>query len=150
MAMSKLEDTIVARLERLRDDIRARMEEERENATGRTSESFEVEIDGDKFRLVGGGGAAAPVSTLEIGFKPHWVPIAALIEWAEAKANRYGVEMPNPWAVQKVLAKEGPKRLHQPVDIYSTLVEECAEDIRRLVGAHVNDMIRTNLKTIYG
>jgi len=78
------------------------------------------------------------------------VPLSALIEWAEAKSSRYGVEMPNPWAVQKAIAVNGPQRLRAPVDIYSTLVEECAEDINRLVGAHVNDMIRTNLQTIYG
>jgi hypothetical protein len=126
------------------------MEETRENATGRTSESFDIEIEGDHFRLVGGGDGAAPVSTLEVGFAPHWVPISALIEWAEAKSSRYGVEMPNPWAVQKAIAVNGPQRLSAPVDIYSTLVEECAEDINRLVGAHVNDMIRTNLQTIYG
>lgn len=148
--MSTLEDIIVARLERLRDDIRARMEETMENATGRTSDSFDIEIDVNRFRLVGGGDGAAPVGTLEVGFAPHWVPISALIEWAEAKASRYGVEMPNPWAVQKSIAANGPKRLHEPVDIYSTLVEECAEDINRLVGAHINEIIKTNISTIYG
>ena len=148
--MSTIEEIVVARLERLRDDIRARMEETRENATGRTSESFDIEIDGDRFRLVGGGDGAAPVGTLEVGFRPHWVPIAALIEWAEAKTSRYGGEMPNPWAVQKSIAANGPKRLHEPVDIYSTLVEECAEDISRLAGVHINETIKTNVKAIYG
>ena len=144
-----LTEIVTERLERLRLDIIARMDTEHEQATGRTAESFEVVVDGDRVALYGGGEGASPLAILEVGRRPGAVPITPLIEWAKAKEARYGVTV-NPWAVRAKIMKEGTDRYHEPVDIYSSLVLEAAEDIEKLVTAHVVDTIKTHIQQIYG
>ena len=146
-------ETIVERLERLREDILAATEAHKENATGRTSESIRVEVEGDVYRLVAGGDGmdTAPIETLEIGSPSGtFVPIDKLEEWAIAKAQRYGTPMPDPYAVQKKILREGTERHTHPVDIYSLAVEVCAEEIEREFEAKITEVTQTHINEIYG
>lgn len=146
-------ETIVERLERLREDILAAMEAHKENATGRTAESIRVEVDGDIYRLVAGGDGleTAPIETLEIGSPPKtYVPIDKLEEWAIAKAQRYGTPMPDPWAVQNKILRAGTDRHNRPVDVYSTAVEVCAEEIEREFESKITEIVETHIQEIYG
>lgn len=146
-----LNEAIIARLERLKTDIQNRLEDFKENATGRTSDSIRVEVDGNVFRLVAGGQDTAPIATLETGNPPRtYVSIDKLEEWAIAKHQRYGTPIPNPYAVQKAIWEHGTIRYTNPRDIYSTLVEECAEELQDVLKVIVTDIVKSNLEEIYG
>lgn len=161
--MSELEDIIIQRLERLRTDIVARIESEGITASGRTQRSLAVIPYSGGVMLAAQAGNRAPLKTLEVGRPAGNVPGGfvttkkgvrdvsktfkyILILWARDKGFDLG------WGGATMLgrriAERGTLRNTNNVDVYSTLVQEAAKDIRGLmmdnITSRVSETINTN------
>lgn len=155
----QLDNIIVARLEKLRDDIVARIEQNGITASGRTQRSIVVERHTDGARVVALAGNRAPVQTLEIGRPAGNVPggfrttkagvrdvsntfKAILVEWAANKG--FQLSWGGATMLGRRIAAQGTIRHRQPVDVYSTLVNEAAADIREAINNVVIAQIKSN------
>lgn len=153
-----LESEILNILQNAEQRIRANMEQAGENASHRTERSLRVEQDAQHISLVIGGEHTAPLDTLEIGRPAGNVPggfvglaktgkfagkpdvsntfKAILVQWAKDKGIAdFG------WAqatgLGRKIAYEGTVRHSQPVDIYSTIVNETVQELENIVGLHI-------------
>lgn len=144
-----LSEEIVKRLEQLRQEIRENMERADENASGRTSASFAVESEKTKARLVGGGKDCAPLSTLEVGARPHWAPIAQLYQWSIDKGLQFATESDRlsfSYALRWKIAKKGTNRYIKNVDIYTSAVDRAIVDILEIAKVAVTEKLQNELK----
>ena len=139
---------IELRLRILADDIKRRLQDKGINATGRTSEGFVVKSEVGKVSLVLSGDNVAPLATLEIGSRPHFVPIAPLTEWAFAKFHVEEKEARSiAYAVRTKIARDGTNRHNTHEDVYSTLVKEAAEDIKQMIVSDIRSGLTSEIKT---
>lgn len=157
-----MKNEIVAILEKAKEDIQARMASEGINASGRSSRSFRVEQYETGVRLVYGNPDTAPLSTLEIGRPAGNVPggfrmtrngtldvsntfKAILIQWAKDKGIAdFG------WGRATMLgrriAEQGTLRHMQPVDVYTSIVMDAANHVKRGAVAIVTGYIHEQLR----
>lgn len=146
-----LDQSILQILTNTQTKIRANMQAAGINASGRTSASIQVRKTADGYALVGGGGKAAPLQTLEIGRPPGKIPYnfaEILKEWANAK----GLDI-NPWAVAMTIKHYGTERWRDPSkrrDIYSTPSRQAAEELQSTISGvlftEIRQIIQSNFK----
>lgn len=159
--MADVRSAIVQSLTNAQSSIRANMESEHVNASGRTSKSLRVEDRGDRIVLVIGGsqfGRTAPLETLEIGSKPaprgDWFK-SVIFQWTKDK----GMSFPDDdkweshrWAVSTIIARNieefGTERHRNPINVYTSVVEQTKRDIQSLIYGDFREMIRTQIKSI--
>lgn len=133
-------DEVFNILQMMRERIANNLDAFRITATGRTRDSLKVERYDEGCRLIADG-TGAPIETTEVGSPPHWVPIAALKEWADARWHRYG-EMHNPYAVQRSIAKNGTQRFRSPRgDVYTQVVEEMMPELEKALHGGTSEII---------
>lgn len=153
-----LEQNILRILQAAEQKIRANMEAKNINASHRTEKSLRTEKMPNGFRLVIGGEHTAPLTTLEIGRPAGGVPggfrftkdgtrdvsntfKAILVQWAKDKGIAdFG------WGQATVLgrriAEKGTQRHSQPVDVYSTIVNDAVKELNDIIGLHVSGAIK--------
>ena len=157
--MDNLEQIVKRRLEQLGAEIVGNIEQKGITASGRTQRSIVVESYAGGIRLVALAGDRAPIDTLEIGRPAGNVPgefrttkagvrdvsntfKAILIRWANDKGFQLG------WGGATMLgrriAAEGTMRHKQHEDVYSTAVEQAAQDISSMTLAYVSRQIASN------
>lgn len=97
------------------------------NASGRSSDSFKVERDRDKVRLVYRGDDVAPLFSIQEG-TTGIAPISVLERWLSEK----GLNL-NPWAVRTNIKKRGgTERRVTPQDwVIQPAIDEAMESLRR-------------------
>lgn len=139
--------------------IRENMASKNVNASGRTSASMRVEDRGDSIVLVMGGdrskyGRTAPLDTLEIGSRKgvrgRWfIPI--IHDWTIDKGMTFESDS-HRWAVSTIIARKieenGTERSRNPIDVYSSVVQETKDNIRSLIAGDFRSMISTMINTI--
>lgn len=156
-----MKSDIVVILEKAKAEIQARMASEGINASGRSSASFVVvEYDGGVM-LKYGGPNTAPLATLEVGRPGGNVPggfrmtkngtldvsntfKAILVQWAKDKGIAdFG------WGRATMLgrriAAQGTLRHSQPVDVYTTIIEDVAAKVKLDVTARVVQQVKSQL-----
>lgn len=145
-----LTDKVTARLEQLKNDIVSAIQSNGITASGRTQRSIEVEQYEGGVRLVAKAGDRAPIPTLEIGREGGRVPAgftAILEQWTRDKGISFQSESRRrsfAYLLGRKIAREGTQRHKQPVDVYSTLTQQAAEDIRNIITAEVTEVIKNN------
>lgn len=155
--MADVRQAIVQSLTNAQSSIRANMEAEHVNASGRTSKSLRVEDRGDRIVLVIGGsqfGRTAPLETLEIGSKPaprgDWFK-SVIHQWTIDKGMSFESES-HRWAVSTIIARNieefGTERHRNPINVYTSVVEQTKRDIQSLIYGDFREMIRTQIKSI--
>ena len=152
-----LEQSILQILQNAEQRIRANMQAKDINASHRTEKSLHVEQSGDSIRLVIGGDRTAPLSTLEIGRPAGNVPggfvtlkdgrrdvsntfKAILVQWGKDKGiPHWG------WGQATIagrrIAEKGTLRHSQPVEVYSTVINETVAELQNIIGLHVAGQI---------
>lgn len=155
--MADVRQAIVQSLTNAQSSIRANMEAEHVNASGRTSKSLRVEDRGNSIVLVIGGsqfGRTAPLETLEIGSKPaprgDWFK-SVIFQWTKDKGMSFENES-HRWAVSTIIARNieefGTERHRNPINVYTSVVEQTKRDIQSLIYGDFREMIRTQIKSI--
>ena len=155
--MADVRQAIVQSLTNAQSYIRANMEAEHVNASGRTSKSLRVEDRGNSIVLVIGGsqfGRTAPLETLEIGSKPaprgDWFK-SVIFQWTKDKGMSFESES-HRWAVSTIIARNieefGTERHRNPINVYTSVVEQTKRDIQSLIYGDFREMIRTQIKSI--
>ena len=155
--MADVRSAIVQSLTNAQSSIRANMESQHVNASGRTSKSLRVEDRGDRIVLVIGGsqfGRTAPLETLEIGSKPaprgDWFK-SVIFQWTKDKGLSFENES-HRWAVSTIIARNieefGTERHRNPINVYTSVVEQTKRDIQSLIYGDFREMIRTQIKSI--
>lgn len=164
-----LEADIIRILTDTRDKIRANMEAKKVNASGRTSASIRVEVYPGGVKLVGGTDSThkiedyprilgtldandtAPIPTLEVGRVGGSVPKGfyyIIREWSREKGLPFPSESERgtfAYFVAHKIARSGTGRSTNPVDIYSTPVDEAKEKINHILRDSVSRTIRAAL-----
>lgn len=158
-----LEENIIRVLHVAEQKIRANMEAKNINASHRTEKSLRVQKGADNIALVIGGERTAPLETLEIGRPAGNVPggfvtlkdgrrdvsktfKAILVQWGKDKGiPDWG------WGQATIagrrIAEHGTLRHSQPVDVYSTIVNETVQELRNIIGLHVAGQIKEVTQT---
>lgn len=155
--MADVRQAIVQSLTNAQSAIRANMEAEHVNASGRTSKSLRVEDRGDSIVLVIGGsqfGRTAPLETLEIGSRPAprgaWFK-SVIFNWTKEKGLSFENES-HRWAWSTLVARNiieyGTKRHREPINVYTSVVQQTKRDIQSLIYGDFREMIRTQIKSI--
>ena len=142
-------------LERAKGQIQANMAAESINASGRTSASFRVERTLTGVRLVMGGPGTAPLPSLEVGITaeeaPRHLPTFARIleQWSRDKGIAFeneGRRRSFAWLLGRKIQREGTLRSHNPVDVYSSVVLQVADDVAATASVEVTRYIHNILK----
>lgn len=147
-----MKDKIVDILEKAKEDIQRRMAEENINATGRSSASFRVEEYPGGVRLWYGNPDIAPIETLEIGRPGGNVPKGftdILVEWSRAKGLQFPTEGRRrsfAYLLGKRIQRVGTLRNMSPVDVYTTIVMDAAEQVKGAVTVTVTQYIHQQLR----
>lgn len=157
-----LETDIVRILNETKEQIRENMQARGVNASGRTSASIRVEPYEGGIRLVGGldarhdiddspsiyGSDTAPMPTLETGRTGGAVPKGfyyIIRQWSREKGLQFANEQERStfaYFVARKIAREGTKRAHNNLDIYSTPAQVAKERINELLQASLSNTIR--------
>ena len=164
-----LEADIIRILSDTRDKIRANMESQKVNASGRTSASIRVEPYEGGVKLVGGTDSdhkiedypailgtldasdTAPIPTLEVGRVGGKVPRGfyyIIREWSREKGLSFSSESERgtfAYFVARKIARSGTKRSTDPLDIYSTPVEEAKVKINEILRESLSRTVRAAL-----
>jgi len=164
-----LEDDIIRILSDTRDKIRANMESQKVNASGRTAASIRVEPYEGGVKLVGGTDSdhkiedypailgtldasdTAPIPTLEVGRVGGKVPRGfyyIIREWSREKGLSFSSESERgtfSYFVARKIARSGTKRSIDPLDIYSTPVEEAKTKINAILKESLSRTVRAAL-----
>ncbi len=128
-------------------EIQASMQANGVNASGRTSASFRVETTDDGVQLIGGGDDTAPVATLEVGRKGGNVPagFAGILEqWSRDKGLVFETESRRKsfaYLLGRKIAREGTQRSKEPQDVYSSIVQQAADDIKDIVLTQLTSVV---------
>lgn len=137
-------------LERAKAEIQANMAAKGINASGRTSASFRVERTITGVRLVMGGPDTAPLKTLEVGITaeeaPRHLPTFAKVleQWSREKGivfENEGRRKSFAWLLGRKIQREGTLRSHQPVDVYTSVVLQTAEEVKVMASVEVTKYI---------
>lgn len=149
--MEQVTEIVYNRLERLRNDIVATIQSKGITASGRTQRSFAVEIYQGGVRLIAQAGERAPIPTLEIGRPGGRVPrnfTDIIVAWSKDKGLAWGDDKQRRRIAGAVawgkIRKEGTNRHKQPVDVYSTLVQDAVRELNGLIMAAVKQQIKSN------
>lgn len=150
-----MNDKVVDILEQAKEDIQRRMAEESINATGRSSASWRVEQYPNGVRLVYGNADTAPLPSLEVGISPEEAPtdmrtfMAALIDWSRAKGIQFPTEGRRrsfSYLLGRRIQREGTLRHMKPVDVYTTIVMDTAQQVTGAVKVTVTQYIHQQLR----
>lgn len=163
-----LKDEIINILEEAKNEIILNIENEGIKASGKTQKSLKV-IEYDKgVRLVGGGGDAAPIGTLQYGRKPGKVPlnfIEIIVKWIEAKGIDYETipykrqpserwqpkylsgdergKYKRAYFIKKKIKKYGTLRfVNNNLNIYTPVQKEVKDKIEKIFLAKINEMLK--------
>lgn len=164
----QLQRAIVTILAAARNDIRANMESQGVNATGRTSESIRIEETKVGVRLVGGndnthtidGGIngalevydTAPIPTLETGHAGGGVPKGfyyIIKQWSRDKGIQFAEESERQtfaYFVAQKIAREGTERHKSPIDVYTTVTEERAAEVKKSIKTTLASIIVKSIR----
>lgn len=143
----KLQELITDRLNRLKEDIVRNIEAENITASGRTQRSLEVEPYKGGVRLVAREGNRAPMETLEVGREGGKVPkrfYLILAQWSIEKGIPFPSERERrtfAYFLGKRIAREGTLRHKNNVDVYTQLVDECADEIKNRLLVEIQQTI---------
>ncbi len=152
--MFNVEDTkkrVSERLTAAVSEIQASMQANGVNASGRTSASFHVETTDSGVRLVAGGEDTAPVATLEVGRKGGNVPagFAGILEqWSRDKGLVFETESRRKsfaYLLGRKIAREGTQRSKEPQDVYSSIVQQAADDVSGMIVEQLTSVITGNV-----
>lgn len=141
---------ILQLLERGRAEIVANMAREGVNASGRTARAFAVRNKDGHLQIYRGEGekktidtphgsfavGVAPIDTLEVGVPPHTPPRGfyyIIKNWTREKGLQFSTERERgtfAYFVARKIAREGTRRHAQHIDIYTSVAEKLAADIR--------------------
>ncbi len=150
-----MKEQVAKILEQAKADIQARMASENINATGRSSASWRVEQYPGGVRLVYGNPDTAPLPSLEVGISPEEAPtdmrtfMAALIDWSRAKGIQFPTEGKRrsfAYLLGRRIQREGTLRHMKPVDVYTTIVMDAAEQVKGAVTVTVTQYIHEQLR----
>lgn len=148
--VEQLREIIKTRLEKLKQDIQAEMQSQRINASGRTSASLQVVEDDYTISLIKTAGDNAPLKTLEIGRPAGNVPhnfTDILYKWSLDKGINVEDRRSFAYLLGRRIKKKGTLRhFNNQNDVYSTLTDECAEEIKNMIGVRINEIIINNFK----
>lgn len=136
---------VTNRLEQLRKDIQARMAEEGVNASGRTSSSLRVVRYDGGVKLVSAEGATAPIPTLEVGVIPLGDKAPSnfagiLYDWSKEKGLAFESEQDRwgfAFALKDKIRREGTLRHKSHIDVYTTLVNECVDELKANIKGYI-------------
>ena len=137
-------------LEKAKAEIQANMAAKGINASGRTSASFRVERTITGVRLVMGGADTAPLKTLEVGVTaeeaPRHLPTFARVleQWSRDKGLVFESESRRrsfAWLLGRKIQREGTLRSHSPVDVYSSVVMQTADDVKVMASVEMTRYI---------
>lgn len=148
--MANYDEQIYQRLELLRQEIVTSIESHGITASGRTQRSLEVVKYDNGVKLIAAAGDRAPLDTLEIGRDGGKVPrhfTDILEQWSRDKGIGFSSDRERrtfAYLLGRRIAEKGTLRHYKHVDVYSTAVEQAVEDIKNLIIAGVNDVIKTN------
>lgn len=143
-------DSVKAILERAKTQIQANLANNNINATGRTSASIRVEEYEGGIRLVGGGSNCAPINTLEVGRPGGNVPggmTEILYQWSIAKGISFTSDHERrtfAYFLKKRIVSEGTLRHQNNVDVYSTIINDAAQQIEGKIFSSVKEQIYSN------
>ena len=168
--MANTQETDIIRiLSETRDKIRANMDAQKVNASGRTSASIRVEPYEGGVKLVGGTDSdhkiedypailgtldasdTAPIPTLEVGRVGGNVPRGfyyIIREWSREKGLNFSSESERgtfAYFVARKIARSGTKRSTDPLDIYSTPVDEAKAKINEILRERLGRAVRASL-----
>lgn len=138
--MEDLRQIVQTRLMALKEAIQSKMASEGVNASGRTSESLTVRQNENKIELVKVAGNNAPMATLEVGVGGGVVEATPtfrqiLFQWSKDK----GISLSDrerevfAWFLSKRIEREGTLRHSNNIDIYSSLVAETIQDLKKSI-----------------
>ena len=150
--MADLKQEIVKVLARAKADIQARMQAAGVNATGRTSASLQVRETATGVFLVGGGENTAPFPTVEIGRPGGKVPKGfyyIIKQWTRDKGLPFATERKRgtfAYFLSRRIAAEGTLRHKQPVDIYTSVAEQAARNLKGTLYAYIQTNINQQVK----
>lgn len=137
-------------LEKAKAEIQANMAAKGINASGRTSASFRVERTLTGVRLVMGGADTAPLKTLEVGVTseeaPRHLPTFARVleQWSRDKGLVFESESRRrsfAWLLGRKIQRDGTLRSHSPVDVYSSVVMQTADDVKVMASVEMTRYI---------
>lgn len=142
-------DTAIRMLEEAKDAIRANMKAKNINASGRTSASLRVVRDFGSVALVigGTGERTAPLETLEVGRPGGAVPkgfYQIIKEWSRDKGITFANERQRStfaYFTAKKIKEEGTVRHHAPVDVYTSVVLETADRLKKDFAVEVTKQV---------
>lgn len=146
---------VAERLQTAADDIRQSMSDKGINASGRTSASVQVRTTDTGVQLVGGGGQAAPMPTIEIGRESGAVPTgftAILEQWSRDKGIAFENDKQRrsfAYLLGRRIAREGTLRHQYPEDVYTTIAEDAAKDVADIVSSVLVSVIKTETQDIF-
>lgn len=151
METQELQRIVTERLERLRADIVSAIESKGIKASGRTQDSLRVFPYDSGVMLIAGAGERAPIPTLEIGRPAGAVPknfTQIIFDWSVDKGLAWGDDKERKKIAGAVawgkIRKKGTNRHTNPQDVYSTLVQQAAEDVSGYIMTTLTDQIKTN------
>lgn len=128
-------------------EIQASMAANNINATGKTSASFRVAETVAGLQLVGGGEGAAPIESLEIGHAPGNIPegFAAILEqWSRDKGLQFETDSRRKsfaYLLSRKIEREGTQRYREPIDTYSSIVRQAADDITDIIKGQLASVV---------
>lgn len=162
MEVAKLKNSIIDMLEQAKQQIATNMDMNNENASGRTKASLRVEVEGEHIRLKIGNDevvqlpngittpATAPVETLEVGYiggatkgkafadfrciLRQWAIDKGLFTDTDKDLGRFT------YFTAKKIAREGTERYRNNVDVYSSVVDDTANRLKKEISSI---MVRT-------
>lgn len=148
MSEDELIRVVTDRLEQLRADIVSQIEAKKITASGRTQRSLRVERYSEGVRLIAGEGQRAPIPTLEIGRPGGKVPLNftdIIVQWSKDKGLQWGSDRERRRIAGAVawgkIARVGTDRHKHHEDVYSTLVQDAAQDLQTQVAESVKQFI---------
>lgn len=145
---------VAERLQVAADDIRQTMSDKNINASGRTAASIQVRTTDKGVQLVGGGGQAAPMPTIEIGWDGQNAPrgfTAILEQWSRDKGILFTDERQRrsfAYLLGRRIRREGTLRHQHPEDVYTTTAEEAAKDVADIIRSLVS-VVKTETQDIF-
>jgi len=148
--MFNIEDTkkrVSERLTAAVSEIQASMQANGINASGRTSASFRVETMDSGVRLIAGGEDTAPIGTLEVGRTGGKVPAGftdILEQWSRDKGLVFETESRRKsfaYLLGRKIARDGTQRSREPQDVYSSIAQQAAVDIKNVILAQLTDVV---------
>lgn len=147
----QITDQIAQILETCKGKIQANMASRNINASGRTSASLKVERYSGGVRLVSRGSNIAPFETVQFGRGAGRVPAGfyyILKQWSRDKGlvfDRESKRSTFAYFLSRKIAREGTGRHRTPDDqVYTPAVTEAVEEIRKIIGTEIRELIKTN------